>query len=76
MTDTRTKAKRAAAILGAALLTGTALSSVATQDIATRLDHHPALGQPIAAGLYEPYAWITWQQQPWAASGDSHLESP
>ena len=61
------KAKRAAAALAAVLLGTTALSSWATQDIATRLDHDSALGVSID-GFYQPLAWLTWQQQPWAAS--------
>ena len=68
MIDARKKrARRAIAVLGAVLLGGTALSSWATQDIASRLDHHPALGTPIADGFYQPFAWVSWQQQPWAA---------
>src|SRR5208283_3574432 len=65
--STSTRAARAVVALTAALLGGTALSSWATQDIAARLDHHPALGSPIADGFYQPYAWVSWQQQPWAA---------
>jgi type IV secretion system protein VirD4 len=68
MTDNRTKAKRAGGILAATLLGATALSSWATQDIAARLDHAPALGSPVYDGFYQPFAWISWLQAPWAAS--------
>jgi type IV secretion system protein VirD4 len=63
----RQKAKRLAIGLAATLLGATALSSVATQDIAARLDHHPALGQPLVDGFYQPFAWLGWQQEAWAA---------
>lgn len=61
------KAKRSLAALGAVLLGTTALSSWATQDIAARLDHDPALGASVA-GFYQPLSWLEWQQQPWAQS--------
>lgn len=61
------KAKIAGGILAATLLATTALSSWATQSVAGRFEHHPLLGQPIAASFYQPFAWLTWQQQPWAA---------
>jgi type IV secretion system protein VirD4 len=64
--NNRTQAKRAVAILTATLLSATALSSWATQDIAARLGHNPVLGAPVAAGFYQPFEWIEWQRQPWA----------
>ena len=63
----RTKALVLAVVLIGSAATVTALSSWATQSVAARFDHHPALGQPIIAGFYPPFAWITWQQEPWAA---------
>jgi type IV secretion system protein VirD4 len=64
----RAKAKRAVAILAAALLGATALSCWATQDIAGRMGQDPVLGDPVVAGIYQPLGWLSWQQQPWAAS--------
>lgn len=52
--------------LAGGLLATTALSSWSTQHIATRLGHHPALGKPVAFGLYEPFGWLAWQNEPWA----------
>lgn len=60
------KAKRLGAAMGAGLLAATALSSWATQDIARRLNHDPVLGAPVLSGFYQPFAWIRWQQEPWA----------
>ena len=55
-----------AALLGATALALVGLSSWATQDAATRLQFHPALGQRFAFGLYEPFGWVAWQFEPWA----------
>jgi type IV secretion system protein VirD4 len=48
------------------LLGTTTLSSVATQYVAGRLGYHPVLGSRIL-GLYQPFGWIAWQMEPWAA---------
>src|SRR5579859_3798534 len=57
-------------IAGAAgmLLGATALCSAATQFIASRAGYDPALGTPIAGHFYGPWAWLQWQQAPWASS--------
>jgi len=52
----------------AGLLATIALSSIATQYVADRLSHHPALGKPVIGDRYEPFGWILWQNEPWAAS--------
>jgi type IV secretion system protein VirD4 len=63
----RTNWRRPLLGMGGILLAGTALSSGITQYIAGRLNHHPALGSPVAAGIYPPWDWYVWSQQPWAA---------
>jgi type IV secretion system protein VirD4 len=50
------------------LLGATALCSAATQFIAARAGYDPALGTPIAGHFYAPWAWLQWQQAPWAPS--------
>ena len=50
------------------LLGATALCSTATQFIASRAGYDPALGTPIAGYFYAPWAWLQWQQAPWAPS--------
>lgn len=37
-----------------------ACNALATQYLAAKFAHHPALGQPIAAGIYAPWSWIIW----------------
>ena len=37
------------------------LSSAAAQYVAARFAYHPALGQPLFAHLYAPWAWVFWQ---------------
>lgn len=54
--------------LSAGLLGATALSSVATQWVASQLGNHPALGKPVIGGLYEPFGWTVWQNEPWAGN--------
>lgn len=44
-----------------------ALSSGATQFVASRLDYNSWLGKPWFGHFYAPWAWVNWQQQPWAA---------
>lgn len=61
------KAVLIAGSVAAAALATTALSSWATQHIAWQLGYHPSLGHPIASGLYEPFGWLTWQNERWAA---------
>lgn len=60
--------KRDGLILAAAVAALTTASSVATQHVARLLGHHPMLGQPVAAGLYQPFAWLAWESQPWAGN--------
>lgn len=48
------------------LAAATALSSAATQYIADQAGYSPLLGQPITGHLYAPWAWLQWQQAPWA----------
>jgi type IV secretion system protein VirD4 len=57
-------------IIGTAgmLLGATALCSAATQYIASQAGYDPALGPPIVGHLYAPWAWLQWQQAPWASS--------
>lgn len=58
------------------LLATTALSSWATQHVAARLGHHPALGQPMIGGLYEPFGWMAWQNEPWSSGVKSVFYTP
>jgi type IV secretion system protein VirD4 len=37
-----------------------AFSIGATQFIAARLGHHPALGRPVLGPLYVPWGWLSW----------------
>ena len=37
-----------------------ACNGVATQYLAAKFAHHPALGAPIAAGIYAPWNWLVW----------------
>jgi type IV secretion system protein VirD4 len=37
-----------------------AFSIGATQFIAARLGHHPALGRPVIGPLYVPWGWLSW----------------
>lgn len=46
---------------------GLALSSVATQFVASRVGYHPALGHPWAGHFYAPWSWMEWMKAPWAA---------
>ena len=36
------------------------LSIIATQFLAYKFNYSPALGETMAYGLYNPFAWITW----------------
>lgn len=64
-------------IIGTAgmLLGATALCSAATQYIASQAGYDPVLGPPILGHLYAPWAWLQWQQAPWAASLSSAFSS-
>src|SRR3954469_1885455 len=53
-------------LLTGGLFATTALSSAATQWVAAQLGYHPKLGEPIFDGFYQPFGWITWQNEPWA----------
>lgn len=44
-----------------------AFNVAATQFVAWRLNYHPALGGNLF-GIYPPWAWIVWQNAPWAAN--------
>jgi type IV secretion system protein VirD4 len=46
--------------IGIACVIALLLSSAATQFIAWRLNHHPALGQPLIGPIYAPWAWFSW----------------
>lgn len=52
----------------AAALGITVAGSAATQVTAWRLHYHPALGQPLFGHAYAPWAFLQWQQAPWAAN--------
>jgi type IV secretion system protein VirD4 len=64
--DSRKKPRYVLLKLLALALGTTALNSVATQYVASRLGYDPALGPRYVAGLYQPFAWIEWQGAPWA----------
>src|SRR5271166_1077450 len=49
--------------LAAALLVLTIANVASTQFVAYRLRYHPALGQPVLAHIYRPWAWIGWKSQ-------------
>ena len=59
-----TRFQRLLILLGGMILLIT-LSSSATQWVAYQLNYHAALG-PQWQGLYQPFAWISWQNEPWA----------
>ena len=40
-----------------------ACNIVATQYLAAKFGHHPALGSPIAAGIFAPWSWFVWAYQ-------------
>lgn len=50
------------------MLGAVALGSAATQIAAWRLHYHPALGEPLFGRVYKPWAYLQWQQAPWAAN--------
>lgn len=59
--------RRPLLIASAVGLGALALGSAATQVAAWRLHYHPALGAPLFGHAYAPWAYLQWQQAPWAA---------
>lgn len=45
---------------------GVVASSAITQWLGSSFGFDPALGDPIALGLYNPFDWLMWQWEPWA----------
>jgi len=52
---------KAIGALAATALAALLFCSGATQYAAWRLNYHPALGAPVVAKLYAPWAWLAWQ---------------
>lgn len=62
-----------APLLGLAILACTlvAMSAIATQYVAWRLNYHPALGGTLLGHFYAPWAWIEWQSKYYDNARDS-----
>ena len=54
--------KRLAVAAGVVLGVAIVMSAIMTQYLAARFHYHAALGEPLWAGFYPPWGWVTWSE--------------
>lgn len=67
--------RRLGQALGGMAALGAVAAAGATQYVAWRLDWHPALGDPLAGGVYAPWAVFDWAKRDWPAAAPAFVEA-